>query len=252
MYKVYAHVFPNEKVYVGITQQTLENRWKKGKGYSIKAQPIIAKAINKYGWEETKHIVLFDNLSKQEAENIEKHFICGLQLYDTEYGYNSTKGGETNEPSERTKAKIADSVKKRWQNEENRNKYVNAMKGKKKSEQGRLNISKAQKERFKNEEQRKHISEIQKGKKRSEIAKQRTSESLKKFYSIEENKKKHRKQMQEITKRQCKKVLCIELNREFASIKDASEWLGLTHQNLSACLRGKRHTFGGYHWQFIN
>ena len=44
---VYIHIFSNEKKYIGITSQSLKNRWRDGKGY--KEQPIIWKAIQKYG-----------------------------------------------------------------------------------------------------------------------------------------------------------------------------------------------------------
>ena len=68
-YKVYKHTFPNGKVYIGITQQTLIRRWQNGKGYYKNS--FISKAINKYGWENVKHEVLFENLTKEEAEQKE-------------------------------------------------------------------------------------------------------------------------------------------------------------------------------------
>ena len=29
-FKIYIHLFPNNKIYVGITKQQVENRWKNG------------------------------------------------------------------------------------------------------------------------------------------------------------------------------------------------------------------------------
>lgn len=249
MYKVYAHVFPNDKVYVGITSQTLEKRWRNGKGYS-RTQPLMRKAINKYGWNNIRHVLLYDNLSKECAEDIEEHFIKDLKLFSTDYGYNTTMGGNANVPTEETKKLMSQKVQEKWEDDSYREKAIHSMKNKKRSPEARKNISKAQRERFKDEEQRRRISEAQKGKKRTEQAKKKTSETLKKFYSVEENRIKHKEDMMIRNQCQCKPVLCIELNRKFESIKDASEWVGLCHQNLSACLQGKRKTYGGYHWKY--
>ena len=65
-YFVYIHIFPNNKKYIGITSQTTQRRWKNGKGY--KSQKMLTRAINKYGWGNIEHIVLFKNLTQEEAE----------------------------------------------------------------------------------------------------------------------------------------------------------------------------------------
>ena len=91
-YKLYVHISPNEKRYYGITGQKVKYRWRNGKGYG--ENDYFTNAINKYGWNNFKHIVLFDNLTKEEAELLEQMYIA---LYDTtnrEKGYNMTFGGE--------------------------------------------------------------------------------------------------------------------------------------------------------------
>lgn len=210
----------------------------------------MTNAINKYGWNNIRHVLLYDNLSKERAENIEEHFIKDLKLFSTDYGYNTTMGGNANAPTEKTKRLISQGTRERWKDDSYRERAMRSMKNKKRSAEARKNISKAQKERFKNEEQRRHISEVQKGKKRTEQAKKKTSETLKKFYSVEENRIKHKQDMLIRNQCHCRSVLCIELNKEFESIKSASEWAGLCSQNLSACLNGKRRTYGGYHWKY--
>ena len=52
-YIVYKHTFPNNKVYIGITQQNPEKRWKKGLGYDSH-QTLMKRAIKKYGWNNIK------------------------------------------------------------------------------------------------------------------------------------------------------------------------------------------------------
>ena len=68
-YKVYKHVFPNGKVYVGITSRSLKIRWDHGKGYSYNSR--INNAINKYGWSNVKHYVLKEQFTEAEAKQKE-------------------------------------------------------------------------------------------------------------------------------------------------------------------------------------
>lgn len=42
-YTVYMHIFPNNKVYIGITSRNPKYRWNNGKNY--KKQCLIARAI---------------------------------------------------------------------------------------------------------------------------------------------------------------------------------------------------------------
>lgn len=248
-YSVYAHIFENGKVYVGITKGDVRARWKNGKGYG-KHQPIMKNAINKYGWDNIKHIVVYEGLTQKDACIIEKHFITDLQLFNIAYGYNATLGGETNEPTEQTRKKRSAKNKALWQETDYRERAISGMTGKRRSDISRANISKAQKKRFEDTEQRKHISDVQKGKTRSEKAKKKTSDSLRLFYSNEENRKQHAKDM--AVRNQChnKSVKCLETGKTYKSVSEAAKDMGLTHQNLSACLQGKRKTFGGYHWEF--
>ena len=67
------HTFPNGKRYIGITKQELNARFDNGNGY--KNNPM-KRAIKKYKWENVKHDLLFDNLTKEQAEqSIENAFL---------------------------------------------------------------------------------------------------------------------------------------------------------------------------------
>lgn len=93
-YLVYKHTnLINNKVYIGITQQKAEKRWDRGHGY--KRQPHFRDAIKKYGWDNFKHEILYDNLSKEEAIEKEIELIAKYKSNNREYGYNISKGGET-------------------------------------------------------------------------------------------------------------------------------------------------------------
>lgn len=95
---VYVHVFPNGKKYFGITSKQPNARWENGKGYSKEHQPIMYAAIRKYGWDNIQHIILFDNLTEQEAKLKEIELIAenktNCHKYGDKYGYNMTDGGE--------------------------------------------------------------------------------------------------------------------------------------------------------------
>lgn len=89
---VYIHISPSNKLYVGITSQTVDNRWKNGYGY--KDQPFY-RAIEKYGWENFQHEIIASNLTEDEANAFEIALIRELDtLMKNGKGYNTTEGGK--------------------------------------------------------------------------------------------------------------------------------------------------------------
>ena len=48
-------------------------------------------------------------------------------------------------------------------------------------------------------------------------------------------------------------VLCVELNKKFKSIKEASKLLNVQQAHISKCCLNKKHhnTAGGYHWRYV-
>ena len=67
MYTVYQHKNKiNGKVYIGITMQEPEKRWGVN-GRNYKSSPHFYSAIQKYGWDNFEHNILFTNLTKEEA-----------------------------------------------------------------------------------------------------------------------------------------------------------------------------------------
>lgn len=80
----------NHKIYIGITCQKPTQRWRGGKGYKIGA---FKNAIDKYGWNNFEHIILFEHLSKEEACLKEQELIKQYNTMDNNYGYNLCEGG---------------------------------------------------------------------------------------------------------------------------------------------------------------
>lgn len=114
-YCVYKHTAPNGKVYIGQTQNTAMERWANGKGYTCHKHGWFWKAIEKYGWDNIKHEILYDNLTKEAADYYEQFFIAMYQSADRRYGYNCQSGGSRNYTySEESKKKISDGLKKHY------------------------------------------------------------------------------------------------------------------------------------------
>lgn len=112
-YCVYVHTFPNGKRYVGITCQAPERRWKNGHAYQN--QRYVWNAINKFGWHNIKHDVLYTGLTMFEACAIERQLIADWRTMEKEFGYNIAHGGQHNmegrHHSEETRKKMSESHK---------------------------------------------------------------------------------------------------------------------------------------------
>ncbi len=111
-YEVYIHIFPNGKVYIGITSYGAKERWHSGYGY--KKQQMMWRAIQKYGWDNIEHKILFTNLSKEEAEQKEIELIELHKSNQRKYGYNIRRGGEMvsgYKLSEETRKKMSEARK---------------------------------------------------------------------------------------------------------------------------------------------
>lgn len=147
-YKVYRHISPSGKVYIGITKCELEKRWKNGKGYEYNS--IFSNAIKKYGWNNFKHEVLFSELNEVSAKLIE----CDLIYYykQLNISYNITDGG--------------DGSAGLIMSEESRKKMSAAKKGKPSVRRG-CHLSEETKEKLRQANLGKHISEEAKEKIRS-------------------------------------------------------------------------------------
>ena len=85
----------NNKVYIGQTIQSLDERWKNGLGY--KNSYYFYNAIQKYGWNNFEHIILEQNedWTQEELNNKEKEYIKLFNATNPQYGYNICEGGSS-------------------------------------------------------------------------------------------------------------------------------------------------------------
>ena len=122
MFTIYIHINKiNHKIYVGQTCQIPEKRWRNGEGY--KGSPYFYNAIKKYGWDNFEHIILKENLTQEEANQMEKYYIQIFNSNNTNFGYNIKPGGQ-NVNSEALSKKLT----QRWDSLERRENYSKKMK----------------------------------------------------------------------------------------------------------------------------
>lgn len=88
---VYIHISPSNKVYVGITSKDPHERWNNGWGYY--KNNYFWKAIQKYGWDNFEHKILFKGLTKEEACKKEVELIAFYNSTNRNSGYNLSIGG---------------------------------------------------------------------------------------------------------------------------------------------------------------
>lgn len=263
-YKVYIHIFPNSKVYIGITKQKVEYRWNNGKKYDNNI--YMTNAIQKYGWDNIEHKVLYENLTKEEAEQKEIELIKQYKANIREYGYNILEGGNaSNGLSKEICEKISEKSKgkhyspktefkkghKPWttgkkMSKELRQKLSEAHKGKKISKETKRKLSKISSEKLKgrkvSEETRKKLSIAMKGRKGYWTGKHHTEETKIKISNAKKG----------TISPNRKKVICIEKNIIYNSLTEASLENNINISKISNCCNGKRKTTGGYHFKFYD
>lgn len=229
-YTVYMHISPSGKKYIGITGQSIERRWGNGSGY--KNCISFYRAIEKYGWDNIEHIVLYSGLSKENAETKEIELIKKYNTTDSRYGYNIENGGNTiGKHSEETKRKIGVANKGN----------VSKFKGIPRSEETKKKISDKNKIALKgNIPWNKGIKGGASWNKGLEL----TAEHKKKLSEAKKGKASLRK----------KAILQYDKNNNFIARYESLTLAGVEVngdiRNISACCLGKKKRAYGYVWKY--
>ena len=233
MYTVYMHKCPNGKVYIGITSRRPKARWVCGNGY-IKNEHFY-RAIQKYGWENIEHIIVEQNLSKNDAAELEIKLIKEYKSNDYKFGYNMSSGGEFGGSgvivSQETRAKLSQKRKGRKLPEYVKNKISESLKG-----------------HYISEETKKKISQSLKAKNMKEnVSVEETKNILRKkrsgWHHTEEAKRKIREKNE-------KPVYCFETEKTYRSLSDAGKELNIKPCYISSVCKGKNKTVKGLHFKF--
>ena len=138
---VYKHTTPTNGVYIGITCQDPEKRWKHGSGY--RQSTYFYNAILKYGWDNISHEILYKDLTETEAKDLEKLLI--RQYKDGGKCYNLAYGGNGGSLDDSSRKKISEALKN--PSEETREKCRKARLGTHHSEETKKFLSEHNKNR---------------------------------------------------------------------------------------------------------
>lgn len=235
-YCVYMHTNKiNNKVYVGQTCDKLTHRWgKHGQGY--KTQKRFWRAIQKYGWDNFEHIVFAENLTKEDADHMEKLLIALYQTTDKNKGYNITTGGDggaaygENNPfygkhhTEETKQKISIANTGLRRTDEYRKQKQDSMMGNKNHFYGKHHT----------DETRRRIREKRLGTVLSQETKDKISNALRNSKGIP--------------------VIQLTLYDEFmfayCNGAEAERQTEVSQESISRCCNDKQGSAGGFHWMF--
>lgn len=231
-FTVYIHHTPNNKVYVGITQKKVFARWgKDGSGYSN--QQLFWRAIQKYGWDNIEHEIVAENLSKEEACQMEIDLIAKYKSNNPDYGYNISFGGDVVQlgltRTEEQRKHISDGHKGIELTDSqinNLNSIHEKLRGVPRSEEVKAKISEANRGKVRTPEMRKRMSDAQK---------QRTNRRVGYSLSVETKEK--------LREANLGKVLSEE-TRQKMSENNSRYWLGKsrseeTKRKISESLKGK-------------
>lgn len=223
-YKVYRHICPNGKMYIGISrQEDIQRRWQYGWGYHNNV--LFYRAIKKYGWANISHEIIYDGLTKSEAEEKEIELIAKYRSNNPKFGYNIDNGGNCfGSHSAETKRKISE-----------------AQLGEKNHMFGKTSPLKGKKHTPEQIEKNRlaHLGQLSywKGK----HLPPEMIEKMKKPKTDEH--KKHLSEARSIP------VICVETGEHFSSGKAAAEAKGISRGSIAHVVNGRRHTAGGYHWK---
>ena len=212
-YCVYCHTAPNGKKYIGITQNC-RRRWQNGRGYVRNAH--FNNAILKYGWDNFSHEIVFDNLSKEKACELERELIARYKSNNPKFGYNNSLGGEN--PA-----------------------YGRKYSPKEREHRRRIMLGNKHSLGYKHtEETRKRMREAQLRREHLPLTEAQKAQCTANLPPPKRGGKHP----------ESKPILCVELNIVYPSGAEAAEALGLQKPHISSVCRGKRKTTGGYHFEF--
>lgn len=252
----------SDKVYIGQTTNTIENRfkehWKQARNGTVSH---LYNAMRKYGVKNFS----IEEIEKCNNEQLNEKEIYWINYFDSyNSGYNMTIGGDG-----RTKynyKEIADKYLE-LQSEKETAQYFNCSKVivQKACQCYNIEIKRGLSEDYwnsekgqKHKEQTRQLGLASKGRVVSEKTRKKQSEAKKGMYIGEKNPmygkkftEEHRKKMSQ-NSAWAKKVICVETGEVYSSALQASKAVGLkSSAGLSKCCNGERKTAGGFHWMYV-
>ena len=231
-YSVYKHTAPSGRVYIGVSKNP-EKRWNRGRGYMY--NPYFWRCIQKYGWDNIKHEILFSGISLESAKAKEVELIAEFRANEREFGYNISGGGdgltaeESREKMSRARMGNKNSV------------------GRKISQEVREKISSSLKKYYSSHNQyflgKHHKAE--------------TIDKLKARVFTEETRRKMRRNHKNVTganNPSARSVECLAMDgtlvKVYSFAKQAADDIGADLSSIIKCCRGKQKSCKGLRWRY--
>ena len=181
-------------------------------GTGYKHSPYFREAIKKYGWENFAHDLIAEGLTEAEACELEIRLIAELKANDRRFGYNADLGGSTGtKHSAETRAKIG---------------HANAL-------------------RVCKDETRAKLREFK-------LSHPTTPETARKIAEANRGRTHRPESIERIRAAQKKQpVRNCTTGETYASLQEAARATGLDATHICKACRGKRHSAGGYTWEYL-
>ena len=274
---VYKHIVPNKKAYIGVTgQKKPELRWGI-EGNHYKNNIEFMKDIKLYGWNNIKHLILYSDLSKEDAERIEIILISKFRTYDSRFGYNRTFGGNISKGNilESTRNKMRQNYKNQCSQgkhprlgkkmSEVQKQYYhelfssesNPLRGKKRPQHVIDALREANTGKVPTEESRRKNSESHSGEKNSNYGKHHSEITRRKISNKEKG-----KVVSSLTKEKLieshEKTMISQFDldghfkQKFNGINVASRSTGIDRANIAKVCNGGYKKAGGYRWKYYS
>lgn len=244
-YVIYIHRNKiNNKVYVGQTGQQVNQRWRNGKGYANNS--LFYRAIEKYGWDNFDHDIIFTGLDKEQANRLEIETISLFDSNNPDKGYNLTEGGQgTNgyHLTEEHKKHISEIQTGRLLTEEWKQHISEAVRGENHPFYGKK-LS---------DEHRKHLSESHMGQKPAYgmLGKKHSEETKKKMSEARKGRKFSEESIQKIKDHYNQDIKHVDTGNVYHTAVQASEATGCPVHGIYGCCGGRQKTTLGQKFEYV-
>lgn len=226
-YIVYVHINKiNGKKYVGLTKygDNPNKRWRNGTHYE---GTYFDRAIKKYGWDNFEHTILEKELTLEQANQKEKYYIKLYNSNNSDFGYNSTSGGDTEFTfTEETLKKLSKASKER--------------KRRPLTQEERDFISQRTREAMNEPERRTHMLEVY----QSEDWLKKNSEATKKQWENTDLKAR-------VQKANGKAVKCTETGMIYPSAMEAARHCNMSRYQIGRSAQGGHLSSYEFHWEYV-
>lgn len=243
-YCVYKHTTPSGKVYIGLTGNTPKERWDSGHGY--RNNPHFWNAIKLYGWKNINHEILYTNLTKEEAGEIERQLIAEYDSKNPDNGYNQLEGGTfgyTFSHTEEAKHKISEAAKHLWESETHRLRMSAAQSGENNPFYGKHHTAEAR-------------EKLKKWHAEHPLSKDQIKIKVERMREANLGRKMNRSSVEKSARAKWKPINQYTKDGEFVktwdSAKEACETLHINKSTVCQCCKGIKPSAGGYIWRYAD